>query len=612
MLNRFTQLSLLLPLALLAGCSNDFSPLRGTAVFEETTPAPVVPTRVLVMGDANSPVLADFLRGKGMDVLDVPYSPYAASEDLKISGDYIVWSDNRNGDLDIYAYQISTGKEFAVARKPGNQWRPSIAGDYIVWEDYRDNNADIYGYQISGAKEFVISADPQNQLFPQTDGKNVVWQDQGSGSADIYRFALSGAGGTKYPVATGSGDQKHPQISENHIVWENFENGYNDIFLYTIGSSDAPLNLTYSAAFDGSQYQPRIDGDYVVWLDNSSTANGTDIYAYRIPGSVIIQVAVALEQQIHPRLSGSRVVWQDNRNGDFDIYARDLNGGSEMRLNSVTAGDQIMAQISADLVVWQDGRSGNNDVYAYSFASGRERRVTTDITEQTRPQADSGRIIWLDQRRGVTDVVWSGDFGISRGVATNTWLTPAGMVGDIADYDVMVVANDFVSDAVVLNLYDTAIAAGVGVVGLGGTGTSLARVLAEAGRYGIEVTPASGCAEMEITATTDDEFHPLFLGTDVTERITLENTDAKSRDELAIRTDTSKLDSPVTWRTQALFSYTMCNAFKGALVEFKDGKSLIMLDGAATMADGYVYWSADRWDLFLNEVNYVKPVKPKK
>lgn len=599
-------------LLLLTGCSNNFEPLRGTAFNEEPPPPAIPPTKVLVVGDAFAPKLADFLRERNMEVMDVPYIHYAVSDDLKMAGDYIVWSDNRSGvndgNLDIYAYQISTNTEFAVTKAVGKQWLPSIAGDYIVWEDYRNGNADIYGYQISTKSVFPISTAAQNQLAPQTDGVNVVWYDQRGGTADIYRFQLAGAGGTAYPVETGAGDQWYPQVSGDFIVWQDYQNGYNDIYRYQI-STGIKKNIT-SGTPTSSQYQPQLDGDYVVWLDNRNGVDD-DIYAYRLSSDALINVALQPGQQRHQRISGNRVVWQDNRNGNFDIYAYDIATNTETRLTSDSA-DQTLPQISGELVTWQDLRNGNYDVYAYSFATASEQRVTSDTTAQTRPQAGNGRLAWLDLRRGVVDLYWSADMGATSVLATNTWQTPAGVIGDISKYEVVVLANDFVSSAVMLNLYDAAISAGIGVVGLGGTGISLARTLAEATpkRYGISVTPASGCAPLEISGVpAQNSNHPLFANINTDFLIALEDTAAITKDELAITTDTTASDSPASWTVQAIYSSVMCNAGNNALIEFTIDKSKVILDGGASMADGYLYWSGDRWDLFFNDAVYVTPVK---
>jgi len=44
--------------------------------------------------------------------------------------------------------------------------------------------------------------------------------------------------------------------------------------------------------------------------------------------------------QINPSTDGRTVVWQDNRNGNWDIYALDLNTSKEMQITTDSA-DQI-------------------------------------------------------------------------------------------------------------------------------------------------------------------------------------------------------------------------------------------------------------------------------
>ncbi|NMC76400.1 MAG: hypothetical protein GYA60_03795, partial [Candidatus Methanofastidiosa archaeon] len=37
-----------------------------------------------------------------------------------------------------------------------NQQRPAIYGDIVVWEDNRNGNSDIYGYNLKTGQEFPI------------------------------------------------------------------------------------------------------------------------------------------------------------------------------------------------------------------------------------------------------------------------------------------------------------------------------------------------------------------------------------------------------------------------------------------------------------------------
>ncbi|MFH1616581.1 MAG: hypothetical protein ABIG61_16040, partial [Planctomycetota bacterium] len=61
-----------------------------------------------------------------------------------ISGNIVVWHENRNGDWDIYGYDLLTQTEFAVATGLGDQMHPAISGNTVIWE----SGGDIYGAVI--------------------------------------------------------------------------------------------------------------------------------------------------------------------------------------------------------------------------------------------------------------------------------------------------------------------------------------------------------------------------------------------------------------------------------------------------------------------------------
>jgi len=70
-----------------------------------------------------------------------------------ISGDWIVWVDGRNGNSDIYGYNLATGEEKPICTNSTSQWQPRIWGNLIVWQDKRNaptsNYYDIYAYDLS-------------------------------------------------------------------------------------------------------------------------------------------------------------------------------------------------------------------------------------------------------------------------------------------------------------------------------------------------------------------------------------------------------------------------------------------------------------------------------
>ncbi len=605
--------SILASLLLVAGCTNDDNSFRSlnltaTATLDAPTQAPAV--KVMIVGDVASPRLADLLEVRGYDVTNVPYVEYEASAPA-MAGDYIVWTDKRNGNFDIYAYQISTATEFSISLADGDQLAPQISGDYVVWEDYRNGsgNADIYAYRFSTATEFAVTTAARKQRYPQIDGDYIVWQDERNNEADIYAYRISS--GTEIAISNQSadGEQWAPQINGDNIVWESSQGGSTDIKAFSIANNSEFIVNTTSLP-SGSRYSPVLSEKYLVWIDNSSGYD--NLYGFNlITREVPFLVSAVAASQLRPQISGEYVVWQDYRNGvDYDVYAYNFQDPDPVTAEikvSVRDKAQIYPVIDGDYIAWQDYRNDNYDIYAYRISTGEEITISPHGAPQTRPLLVDGQITWLDGRRGLVDINFRQQITAVDQLATIAWLTPAGVVDVMADQKLVILGSNVFSDEVVLNVFDAALAAKVNVLGFGGTGTSLASALAAAGRYGINVTSASGCSPMRLIADAlVNDIHPLFADVDVEAILVLESDLAVTMDELAIETDTSVSVSPADWDMLASFSGRMCNAAASAIVEFSDeGGAKVILDGAAGVADKYVYWSATRWSMFNNVVSYL-------
>ncbi len=597
---------------LLAACNhqddNSFRSLNLEATATGAVDAAEQTLKVLVVGDSVSPRLSGFLNGKNFEIdtnpyvietTDVPYASYKAAA-VDMDGDYIVWSDDRNGNSDIFGYQISTGTEFAISTAAGDQLSPRVSGDYVVWQDSRNGNADVYAYQLSSTTEIAVTTANRNQRFPQVDGDYVVWQDERNSDAEIFAYQFSTA--TELQVSSLSGDQWTPQVAGDYIVWRSYENGFTDIYGYRISTA---TQFAISQA-SGSQFQPALSDKYVAWVDNRN--GNDDIYAYELATGQELLISNAAGEQLSPQVSNDYVVWQDNRNGDFDIYAYHFASASEIEVSRVN-GLQAFPKIRDDYIVWQDSRDGNNDVYAYRLSTAQELRISDHVTAQSRPVVSGDNFAWLDGRRGLVDVMFRQGATGQDLLATTNLETPARAVNLLAadDYELIILGSNVFSDEVVLDLFDAALAEKVNVLGLGGTGISLASALAGAGRYGISTTPASGCSPTEVVSGSQAvALHPVFAGLNISDVLTLESEAAVTKDELAIETDASDSASPADWLVMATFSGNMCNAAKPALVEFTDGNNTaILLDGSANVADDYLYWSANHWTLFTNEVTHL-------
>jgi beta propeller repeat protein len=131
-----------------------------SGIFE--FPMPAIDENILVWQAFN--IMSGFFDIFFIPDISVSLSPQLAVDDVAIFFDptpnpivsrgNIVWTDARNGDLDIYLYNISTDQLMQITTDPNDQRDPGIYGPRIVWVDMRNgdiwNNlqSDIFMYTV--------------------------------------------------------------------------------------------------------------------------------------------------------------------------------------------------------------------------------------------------------------------------------------------------------------------------------------------------------------------------------------------------------------------------------------------------------------------------------
>lgn len=177
--------------------------------MDESCP-PYYPTPPCIDGDTI--VWTEFETGKvrGFDVFERKH--FVISEVWGfarcISGDFVLLERPLGTRLTVISYVDISDRdnpiEFPIATVPVPVWPPSmgmcsvgsqIDGNIVVWQDYRNGNWDIYGYDITSGTEFQITDDPAYQGCPDIDGHTVVWMDYRHVSPEIYAANISSAFG---------------------------------------------------------------------------------------------------------------------------------------------------------------------------------------------------------------------------------------------------------------------------------------------------------------------------------------------------------------------------------------------------------------------------------
>lgn len=152
------------------------------------------------------------------------------------------------------------------------------------------------------------------------------------------------------------------------------------------------------------EWSAAVSAKTVVWQDGRN--GDADIYARNIEADGAgFPVVTEDGDQVEPDVGGGIIVWEDRRDGDADIYAKRLSNPAEPPFPITTAaGDQRKPKIDGGTVVWEDNRKGDWDVYFYDLHAQQEGQVTTNPGDQRHPAISGDTVVWDDARDGAPDV----------------------------------------------------------------------------------------------------------------------------------------------------------------------------------------------------------------
>jgi len=275
-----------------------------------------------------------------------------------VSGDWVVWMDNRTGNPDIYLYNLIENVEWPLAAGPQLDMYPDIKDDIVVWMHYEEQFESwaIRALDIVAVNRSQLERGITEPSRPSLSEETLAWADRPIPAFGwfVHKKPLYATEAREVVPPRGSG----PDAGGSIVVYQEFQNNNWDISMWS-GQTRTPV---YSGP--GNQINPTTDGSLIVWQDDR---NGSwDLYSYEISTRKISQLTSHPSDQTNPHLADGVLVWQDNRNGDWDIRGLDISTGVEMEIYSGPA-DQTDPRTGSSRIVWVDDRDGKKDVYMYEI-----------------------------------------------------------------------------------------------------------------------------------------------------------------------------------------------------------------------------------------------------
>ncbi|WP_321428946.1 PKD domain-containing protein [uncultured Methanolobus sp.] len=275
-----------------------------------------------------------------------------------ICGDKIVWQDNRNGNWDIFMYDISTGEEREICNASGDQLHPSISGDIIVWDDGReatkdyvteDDDWDIWMHDLDTGESICVENTTTNQGNPQISGNTIVCRDYSEydDEGEDINIWIKEIGSPFVKLADGENRQFSPDLDaddSSKVVWCEI-------------IPEKPIVVKF---FDTTYY----DYEDAVWLLKYKSNDGTKT------------IHTSSERSYAPVISGDNIVWMEGQSGNYDLWTLNISSGDNDIICSY-GGDQCLPDIDKNNVVWFD--IANNGIYLYNFDSTSIKKIASTV-----------------------------------------------------------------------------------------------------------------------------------------------------------------------------------------------------------------------------------------
>jgi beta propeller repeat protein len=274
-----------------------------------------------------------------------------------VSGTRIVYTDWNT--MDVFVYDVATGGRQNLTNGAGsNSLDPAIGGDLVAWTDDRDGNAEIYARDLRSGEERRLTADLLVDQSAAVHGSLVVWERCDGYACDVWVYDWA-TGITRQLTDTPWAAERFPDVHGRTVVFQREQGTPVDKNIVAIDldrDGETVLDLA------GDQENAHVSGALVAFNDSASGV--PHIGLWDLSTGVHYQVTAGAGGQYLNDIAGRRIVWSDNRAGTLDIWMFEVglfeppvaDAGSD---RSVYVGDGVALTGSAvdpaglPIVSWQ-------------------------------------------------------------------------------------------------------------------------------------------------------------------------------------------------------------------------------------------------------------------
>ncbi len=301
-----------------------------------------------------------------------------------------------------------TGTTTQLTTNPAPQLDPAISGDIVVYTDQRNGNDDVYFLRITDLVEVqVTSANSAQRLSDVADGV-IVYSDLTAPDRRIRAYRVSDSTTTELTLPSAASQAQNPRIDGGNVVYEHGSLGATDVLLVHVDSPGSPSSIGVSSEVELS---PAVSGRRVVYERRATSSSPSQIIVFDMDTASETVLGDPLLDDRRPDIDGELVVWDATTSaGDTDILIHDLTTGQTTPL--AMAGNQRSPHVSGRVVSFDDDSAGNSNIVLHHVDLGWTVPITTSATVEFLNDIDGNRVVFNSNASGNNDI-WLYEFTIA-------------------------------------------------------------------------------------------------------------------------------------------------------------------------------------------------------
>lgn len=141
--------------------------------------------------------------------------------DPAIQAGRVVWQDFRDvGYGEIYFRDLETGEQRRLTNNGFGQYAPDIDGQWVVWQDNRNTQVDLYGMDLRRSVEVRLTNTAANEARPRLAGNWVLFADDSAGTLTDNFSLLDLGTGRSLPLTRSATKKSAGTIGSAQLFWQ--------------------------------------------------------------------------------------------------------------------------------------------------------------------------------------------------------------------------------------------------------------------------------------------------------------------------------------------------------------------------------------------------------